>query len=522
MHLGIRLLFAFFLINGMAAFFVLRVFTAEIKPSAREVMEDMMVDTANILAELASDDLASGQLARDAGVAAPTPISPTQHSNHAPGSTATKSRFSQHVQRYASRPIAAGIWGFSKQSLDYRIYITDDRGIVLFDSENRSVGADYSQWRDVALTLRGEYGARTTAITAGDASSTAMHVAAPIMVDGQIAGVLTVVKPNKTVQRFIDRAENKVLTSGVLLLALSAMVGVGVTLWVVWNVRRLRDYALSVQGPSVNFETADAEDSSRSNASTPAAGTPPVTMPRVSGELGELARAMARMQARLEGRDYIEAYVRALTHELKSPVAAIRGAGELLQDNLPDMDRTQFAQQVVEQSERLQRIIDRLLELSKLEQRHPAQRPSLLAQETTLHECAQTAITHTRARAAQRDITITLTGHSHSGSWEAELVTLAITNLLDNAVDFSPSGSTIVVAVQAASVTVQDTGPGVPAYALARLGERFFTTARPGGKRSGSGLGLAIVQRIMFMHSGRMMVSNTTPGLRVTLDFQSP
>lgn len=51
MRLGIRLLFAFFLINGIAAFFVLRVFTAEIKPSVREVMEDMMVDTANILAE---------------------------------------------------------------------------------------------------------------------------------------------------------------------------------------------------------------------------------------------------------------------------------------------------------------------------------------------------------------------------------------------------------------------------------------------------------------------------------------
>src|SRR5574343_458908 len=55
MRLGIRLLFAFFLINGIAAFFVLRVFTAEIKPSVREVMEDMMVDTAYLLAELASD-----------------------------------------------------------------------------------------------------------------------------------------------------------------------------------------------------------------------------------------------------------------------------------------------------------------------------------------------------------------------------------------------------------------------------------------------------------------------------------
>ena len=50
MRLGIRLLFAFFLINGIAAFFVLRVFMAEIKPSVREVMEDMMVDTANLLA----------------------------------------------------------------------------------------------------------------------------------------------------------------------------------------------------------------------------------------------------------------------------------------------------------------------------------------------------------------------------------------------------------------------------------------------------------------------------------------
>ena len=56
MRLGIRILFGFFLITGLAGFFVLRIFMAEVKPSVREVMEDMMVDTANILAELASDD----------------------------------------------------------------------------------------------------------------------------------------------------------------------------------------------------------------------------------------------------------------------------------------------------------------------------------------------------------------------------------------------------------------------------------------------------------------------------------
>jgi len=468
MRLGIRLLFAFFLINGIAAFFVLRVFMAEIKPSVREVMEDMMVDTANILAELASDDLAAGKLA--------------------------DGPFAQHVRRYATRPIDAAIWGFSKQSLDFRVTVTDAAGRVLFDSENRAVGTDHSQWRDVARTLRGEYGARSTREVDGDDTSGVMHVAAPIYVKDSIAGVLTVAKPTRTVQRFIDRAERKVFMGGLLLLALSALVGVAVTLWMVWNVRRLRDYALSVQGP--------------------AAAQPPA-VPRVPGELGDLARAMDRMRERLAGHDYVEGYVRALTHELKSPVAAIRGAGELLADDLPAADRAGFATQVVQQSERLQRLIDRLLELSKLEQRQHAEGRAPVA----LRDCAEAAIAQTRARATQRGIALALSGTGASGPWEAELVTLALTNLLDNAIDFSPPGSTVRVELDSTAVAVQDQGPGVPGYALPRLGERFFTTARPGGERSGSGLGLAIVQRVMALHGGRLEVHNTTPGLRVTLNF---
>ena len=61
--------------------------------------------------------------------------------------------------------------------------------------------------------------------------------------------------------------------------------------------------------------------------------------------------------------------------------------------------------------------------------------------------------------------------------------------------------------------------PGVPDYALPRMGERFFTTARPGGERSGSGLGLAIVKRVMALHGGKMVVRNTAPGLQVRLEF---
>ena len=356
----------------------------------------------------------------------------------------------------------------------------------------------------MARTLRGEYGARSTRDVEDDDTSGVMHVAAPIYVNNQIAGVLTVAKPTRTVQRFIDRAERKVFMGGLLLLALSAAVGVAVTLWMVWNVRRLRDYALSVQGPA---------DGERHDPNLPPPAAPAV--PEVPGELGDLARAMDRMRVRLEGRDYIEGYVRALTHELKSPVAAIRGAGELLHDDLPAADRAEFATQVVQQSERLQRLIDRLLELSKLEQRQHAEGNAPVA----LHDCAAAAIAHTQGRAAQRGGALVLSGQGHSGPWEAELITLAIGNLLDNAIDFAPAGSTVRVELEGATVAVQDEGPGVPDYALPRLGERFFTTARPGGERSGSGLGLAIVQRVMVLHGGQMQVRNTAPGLRVTLDL---
>lgn len=166
MRPGLRLLCAFFLVNGIAAFFLLRVFMAEIKPSAREVMEDMMVDTAHVLAELASDDLGCGRLHR---------------------ADANDSRFAQHLHQYAQRSVHARIWGMDKRSLDYRIYLIDATRRVLLDSQNEAQGQDFSQWRDVVLNLRGEYGALSTRAVAGDDTSSVMHVSAPVWVPFALA-----------------------------------------------------------------------------------------------------------------------------------------------------------------------------------------------------------------------------------------------------------------------------------------------------------------------------------------------
>ena len=476
MRLGLRLFFGFFLITGLTAFFLLRVFMAEVKPSVREVMEDIMVDTANLLAELAQDDLAALK----------------------PGADLAGSRFAQRVQDYAQRPVDAQIWGLRKQSLDFRIYVTDAKGRVLLDSGATSaVGQDYSQWRDVALSLRGEYGARSSRIVETDDRSSVMYVAAPVRSGDNVIGVVTVAKPLATVQRFIDRAERRIFLAGVLLLLLSLAIGVAVTWWLVAAVRRLRDYAQRVQ-------TGQR-----------------IAVPKVPGELGELAQAMDAMRLRLDGREHIEHTVRALTHELKSPLAALRGAGELLHEDLPAPDRERFAAQVVEQSERLRARVERMLALSKLQMLQGPPHPQTLHLVALVDEVAEGLA----GRLDQRSLALawgTRTPHDAVNA-DRELLALAVSNLLGNAIDFAPPGTALLLSVTSEDgrvvFTLRDHGPGVPAAAFAQLGQRFFSTARPGSLVKGSGLGLAIVQQVAALHGGSLRFAAAAPGLTAVLSL---
>lgn len=269
------------------------------------------------------------------------------------------------------------------------------------------------------------------------------------------------------------------------------MVGVVVTLWVVLSIRRLRRYA---------------------NATEAGKKLP---LPRIGGELGDLARAMQAMRQRVEGRDYIEGYVRALTHELKSPLAAIRGAGELLQDPLPEADRQAFAGDVLAQTRRLQSLVERLLELSKLEQRQELEKPQI----GLLSESLESFMALAPVKRTYVAIEMIASTSLEERRIDPALLDIALGNLLDNAAAFAPQGSTVTLQVVGAAIVVQDSGPGVPDYALPKLGQKFFSTVRPDGVTKGSGLGLAIVQQIMALHGGSMRVENTHPGLRVELHF---
>ncbi|TAG06012.1 MAG: two-component system sensor histidine kinase CreC [Betaproteobacteria bacterium] len=469
MYLGIRMMFAGFVMLGIAMFFVMNTFVAEIRPSVREVTEEVMVDAAHLLAEVASDDLASGAIA--------------------------SGRFANHVRAYRQRAVNVAIWGIAKETLDFQVYVTDARGIVQFDSEDKAVGEDFSRWRDVALTLRGEYGARATREKSSDYGPTIYYVAAPVKSAGRLIGVLTVAKPMDTIEPFIDRAEWRVIKSAAWLLLWSLLIGAGITIWTVYEVRRLARYA----------EDVDAGKR--------------VPVPEVRGELGKLARAMASMRTRLEGQQYVERYVTALTHELKSPLAAIRASGELLTEPMNDADRARFAGHVVDQSARMQRSVDRLLELTRLEQTQRLDDAKNHDVGSLMSEVVDSL--KPRADGAQVHIELSLPSRPVGAVMERELMKLALSNVLENAIAFSNVGGRVLVNVESnasyVDLVVSDSGPGVDPMLLPRIGERFVSTPRPSGAPKSSGLGLAIVKQVMALHQGEFSIVNAALGARAVL-----
>lgn len=479
MRIALRILLGYFAIVAFAALLLMQVFVAQVKPGVRQTMEDTLVDTANVLAELATDDLLAGRIA-DGG-------------------------FARRVRAMHARDPGASIWGFEKRATNYRVYVTDARGIVVFDSTGRDVGADYSRWNDVKRTLAGAYGARSTAEDPADPDATVMHVAAPIRdAAGRIAGSLTVAKPNRAIAPFIERSRATVLKWGAVLLGVALLVGFAAAAWLSRQLAALRRYAQAV--------TAGER----------------ATLPRAAGEFAELGQALGTMRAKLEGKQYVERYVHALTHELKSPIAAIRANAELLEQPLAPDDRARFAASIGAQSERLASMVDRMLALAAVEHRQRLESPQRLGVADLLEAVAGDS----RARLEAKGLRLALRiDGAPRVDGDAFLLRQALGNLVENAADFAPAGSVVDVdaAIDAGGVAIRvgDRGPGVPDYARERVFERFYSLPRPDGGHRSTGLGLCFVAEVADLHGGAIALDDRDGGgalatLRLPLARDAP
>ncbi|MDH4286040.1 MAG: two-component system sensor histidine kinase CreC [Gallionella sp.] len=484
MKISLQIALGYFLIVGLAAWFVLMVFSQEVKPGVREAMEDTLVDTANLLAEQASRDFQSNSLT-------PNNLTPNNLTpgNIAPGNIA-RGTLAQSLNTFKTRPVDAAISGINKRSLEYRVYITDAHGIVVYSTEPEQIGKDFSQWRDVYLTLRGEYGARSSRDYPDNDRSSVMHVAAPILAGGRIVGALTVAKPYSTVQPFVERSEKLIRNSGFMLLSFAALIGIFFTWRLTRAIGRLRAYAQTIaQGGKAPAPTSNAV------------------------ELADLGRAIDTMREKLEGKHYVERYVHTLTHELKSPLAAIRGAAELLEENhMPEADRQRFLANIREQSDRLSEIADKMLSLAQLEQMQKLENPAPV----DLGELLRQSVAAFQPRMQAKAVTAEIRAGHIMLNGDAFLLRQALENLLDNALQFSPQGGAIEISLTQGGnrvlLEVRDRGPGVPDYALGQVFERFFSLPRPGNGKKSTGLGLSLVREVANLHGGQAGLDNDPAG----------
>jgi len=291
-----RILIAFLLLLGAGLFFFVGALSNRVQRDYLEAVEGPMVDAANIIA---------------------SSIEQTVDSDGKPD-LASWRRAMTAVQQ---RELQAQIYNVTKTSVNMNFYVTDRLGLVLFDSDHATAeGADYRSKRDVAITLAGGYGARATRSDPNESMSATLFVAAPIRSRGQIVGVVSVSKPQWSLLAFIKQAREQIRWLGIMLYLVVVLCAYLITSVFSRPVRRLTAYARAV-----------------------ARGERPAAPTGAAPEIAALGRAFEEMRDALEDRKYVETYVQTLTHEMKSPLSAIRGAAELLEEeSMPPAQRTRF------------------------------------------------------------------------------------------------------------------------------------------------------------------------------------
>ncbi len=460
MNIRGRLFLGIIVLFGSGFYFLITSVADDMEFRYREATEEPLVDTARVLASFAVNSIKDYQF--DLGLF-------------------RDSFNSAHAQSFNAQ-----VFGLTKTHVDLHVYITDAAGIVLFDSDNGlNEGADYSQWRDVHRTLRGEYGARTSA-NPKDPENKIMYIASPILLDGELIGVLSVGKPTVNVNQFTRTTQDKLVEVGIAFCLILIAIGLLLSLWVTRPIHLLINYARTV--------------SAGKRVKCPKLGT---------GEMAELGQAFEEMRDTLEGRRYVENYLQTLTHEIKSPLFAIQGAAELLDGELTAAKRQDFIDNIRVESDRISRIVEQLLLLSSLESRKHIESIAAIEIDEILAEAIESLKHLLQTKKLHIDVE-GLTGCKAFG--EAFLIRQVIANLLQNAIEFSPREALITIMVtqedEQVAIGIQDQGCGIPDYARERIFERFYSLKRPDTGKKSSGLGLSLAKEIMLLHGGSLSVSS--------------
>jgi heavy metal sensor kinase len=236
-----------------------------------------------------------------------------------------------------------------------------------------------------------------------------------------------------------------------------------------------------------------------------------VAVPPAKDEIAHLAVTLNAMLDRLErGVKDKHRLIADASHELRTPLAVMRSELDvsLWTDELPG-DARAVLESAREEVDRMSRTVDNLLTLAQVDEG----RLELLPARVDLHEAIESAVRPLRPLAAAKRVRIVVDGEPYEVQADPQRIHQALTNLVENAIKFSPPDGEVRIAAwrggEEVGVTVRDQGPGIPADAQAHVFDRFYRVDRARSREvGGSGLGLAICDEVAGAHGGRVWLDS--------------
>ena len=207
--------------------------------------------------------------------------------------------------------------------------------------------------------------------------------------------------------------------------------------------------------------------------------------------------------------------LRAISHDLRTPLTSISGNASNLLSNGPSFDeatRQSLYQDIYDDAMWLISLVENLLTVTRIENGTM----QLTLEPELIDEVAQEALRHLNRRSAEHTVTLAVPDDLLMAKMDPQLIVQVLINLTDNAIKYTPAGSSIAVSAQRSGETVRvevaDDGPGIPDAAKEKLFEMFYTAqAKRGDGRRGLGLGLSLCRSIVEAHGGQIGVRDNNP-----------
>lgn len=236
------------------------------------------------------------------------------------------------------------------------------------------------------------------------------------------------------------------------------------------------------------------------------------TLVAIALERAEALERTSHMEAARESERLRSALLDSVTHDLRTPLTSIRAAATMLVSHpqLPEVERREMYAVVDEESERLDRLIGKAVEMAQLDASIPVK-----AQPENVRELIEMALEEARPILDERNVEVNVPDDLPEVPMDRELVRRVLRHLLENAAKYSPKGSPIRINGRIEDyrllVSVEDNGPGIDAREQPFIFDKFYRGSKQQSNVPGTGMGLAIVRAIMIAHGGGVEVVSHPP-----------